>query len=826
MSFTTLCIAEKFTLAEAAGKVLAEQRGVSSIDWEAAKKQQFADVADVRFRWLDGHALELAEPDHYLPADVPVGASGKKYWRACDLPIIPTKWQLQPKDSKAARLAKIAEELKACAQVWHMGDPDSEGQLLVDECLDFYGYKGPVKRILINDYNPTPVKAALANIRDNNEAMFRGWYHWGLGRSHYDYLLGMNATRAMTLRARELGYDGKTPLPVGSVQTPLLYVVRERDRLIECFKPIPYYTLAATLQHANGAFRAKWKARESQPGLDAEGRLISEAEASKLADQLARKAGTITAYTKALKQQKAPLPLSMNELQMEAFTRWKYTGEQVLGAAQILYEKHKVLSYPRSDNRYLSLAKHAEASAIIAAVFKLRPDLAGLADQLDAARKSDAFNDKKMEGTPHHGIIPTVPETPVDTATWTEVERNIYDLAARTYLAQFASPYEYQQTSIEAEIQGEVFTAGGRTPAAPGWKAVFTEVEDDDEKEQDDDSAQTLPVMAKDDAAACTKIDQTSRKTKPPARFDDKMLIDCMMNIHKYVTDEQARKRLKEGDGIGTTATRSAIIAQMKERELFIPLDSGSSKLKTSSAARFLIDALPFEVKDPAQAGIFKGQLDELATSADPGQALAKFEAETAAWITGIVEAAKSLDMTLPASMKASPKPAQTSDHPCACGKGHLVQKKGPNGPFWGCTTYPECKNSLPDDKGKPGKPKSTSSLSLVDEKSKCPTCGKPMRLVPAKPDRKAFWSCTAWPECKTSADDKDGKPVFRTPGAPASAAHACPKCGKLLRQLTAKQGPNAGNKFWGCTGYADGCKYSTDDKDGKPVFKEATSAA
>lgn len=768
MSFT-LCIAEKHSLAEAAGKVLADMRGVKpEFEWDAAKAKQYNRVGEVKFVWLDGHAFEQADPDHYLPDDVPKTSTGKKRWRSDDLPVIPKRWQLAPKEQKARRLSMIADDLKRCALVWHMGDPDSEGQVLVDECLQFFGYKGPVKRVLINDYNATPVKAALQNIRDNNEPMFRAWYLWGLGRSRYDWLLGFNATRAMTLRGRSLGFDGL--LPVGSVQTPLLYIVRERDRLIECFKPIPYFTLSAVLNHANGSFRAKWKAREEQPGLDSEGRLIVEAEAQKLAAQLAGKTGRISAYSKTLKQQRPPLPLSMNELQMEGFSKFGYSGAQVLAAAQTLYEVHKVMSYPRSDNRYLSEAKHGEASAVMAAVFKVRPDLASLAPALDAGRKSDAFSDKKMEGTPHHGIIPAVPESPVDTSRWTAIERNVYELVARTYLAQFAAPYEYQQTSIEADIEGEAFAASGRTPVSEGWKAVYAETEEEADDEADD-GKQTLPVMAEGDPAACEKIEQASRKTKAPARFDDKMLIECMMNIHKYVTDEAARKRLKEGDGIGTTATRGPMIQDMKDRELFVPVKAGSAKLMTSPAARALIDALPHQVKDPAQAGIFKRQLDELARAANPEQALASFEAQTVEWVTRIVQEAKTLDMTLPVSAKpqSASKAAGDTSHPCACGKGFLRLKNGPKGPFWGCSTYPECKNTLPDDNGKPG---------------------------------------------------------ARKPAAAPGAVHACPKCGKPLRQLTAKQGKNAGNKFWGCTGFADGCKFSADDKDGKPVFREVTNAA
>lgn len=760
-----LCIAEKKTLAEAAGKALAEMRGVQpQLAWDAAK--QYNQVDDVKFMWLDGHAFEQAMPDHYLPADVPKTAKGDKRWRIQDLPIIPQTWTIQPKAQKVARLAIIEAELKKCSEVWHMGDPDEEGQLLVDECLRFYGYKGRVKRVLINDYNTSLVKAAINNAQDNSAPMFRAWSIWALARSRYDWLLGLNATRAMTLRGQSLGFDGL--LPVGSVQTPLLYIVRERDRLIEAFRPIPYFTLSAKLDHAAGSFLAKWKAREDQSGIDSEGRLISEAETEKLIARFTGATGKIASYSKTKKQQNAPVTLSMNELQIEGFRKFGYSGAQVLEAGQSLYETHKVMSYPRSDNRYLSEAKHADAAAVMVAVFALRPDLAGLAPVLDASRKSGAFSDKKMEGTPHHGIIPTIPESPVDVSKWSQIERDIYELVARSYLAQFAAPYEYLQTSIEADIDGEIFAASGRTPVAEGWKAVYAEAEEEADDELDDDK-QALPVMEKDDPATCSKCESTSRNTKPPARFDDAMLTDCMMNIHKYVTDPEAKKRLKEGDGIGTTATRAPMVQNMKDRELFIPAPGkkGSAKIMTSPAARALIDALPHEVKDPATAGVFKSSLDAVAKAANPLEAYEAFEAQTVAWVSAIVEQSKIAEMTLPASTKPKAAAAAPMDttHPCECGKGYMRSKTGAKGVFWGCSAYPECKLTLPDENGKPGKRKPAAASSLASG-HKCPKCDKPMRLVPPKDARKAFWSCTGFPACRTSADDKGGKPFFRTVGA------------------------------------------------------------
>jgi DNA topoisomerase-3 len=780
-----LWIAEKKSLAEAVGKAL----GVAEFDW-SAKGLTHNRIGKHSFVWLDGHAFEQAMPDHYLPDSVPRSSTtGKKIWREEDLPVIPQTWFLLPKAAKTQRLDKLEELLRKCDVVHHLGDPDEEGQLLVDEALGFFSNTKPVKRVLVNDYNETKVRQALANIRDNSEQMFRGWHLWALARSRYDWLLGLNATRAMTLRGRKLGFNGL--LPVGSVQTPLLYIVRERDRVIENFKPVPFFTLTGHIDHTNGRFKAKWKPSSEQAGLDHDGRLLDQGIAQALATRLAGKPGTITAYSKTRKEQRPPLPLSMNELQIECFSRYGYTGQQVLDAGQRLYEVYKVATYPRSDNRYLSEAQHKEAPATLAAVFKIRSDLQGLAPELNSARKSDAFNDKKMVGTPHHGIVPTIPEVEVRLASWSEIERNVYDLIARSYLAQFAAPYEYMQTSVEATVDSETFVAAGRTPVSAGWKAVFAETDADAGQDEADDSGkQTLPAMEKGDAAKCAGVALNSRKTTPPERFDDKLLLEAMMNVYKYVPDGPSRKRLKDGDGIGTTATRAPMIEDLKTRNLLVPVKAGSRKLMTSEPARALIDALPMDVKDPAQAGIFKASLDSVSRGETSFEA---FMAQTAEWTTSIVETARTLAMTLPLAEGAVTCPK--------CKSGQLRRKESEKGAYWFCSNWnnePEkCDGRYQDVRGKA----LTTPIS-------CPLC-KTGSLRFKESEKGNFWFCSNWNatlKCEARLADKLGKPDM----TPKPKCPAC-KIGEL-RSITGANG-----KFWGCSRYRDGCKASYPDKLGKP---------
>lgn len=605
--------------------------------------------------WLDGHAYEQAMPDQYLPDDVPITGKGNKVWRVQDLPIIPHRWVLVPKESKRPRLAKLKEFLRVCDVIYHVGDPDSEGQLLVDEALEFNGVDvfrttNPIRRVLINDYNRSKVEHALANLRDNHEAMFQGWHLWALARGRYDWLLGLNATRAMTLRGRELGYDAA--LPVGSVQTPLQFIMREQERKIEEFVPQLFFKLKASIQHAQGTFAARWKPAQNQAGM-VDGRLVDADLAKRIAEQVNDKPAQISLYQVEPKEQQPPLPLAMDELQMEAFSLYGYSGNQVMDAAQKLYETYKVSTYPRSDIRYLSEAQHESAPAIIDAVFAIRSDLHHLRDKIDPARKSGAFDDKKMvtskgEPTPHHGIVPTIPENPVDPSQWTEAERNVYDLIVRSYLAQFSGPYQFLETRIEVQIEDQMFAAAGKTPVVGGWKDVYTVADDTDAAESgadEEEVKQVLPQMAEGDAAHCQSCEVKDRKTTPPAYFDDKMLIAAMKNVHKYVCDPVARARLKEGDGIGTTSTRAKMIQEMKDRQVIVPVKAGGRKFKTSDQTRAVIDALPLEVKDPAQAGVFKSMLDQVSTGE---LGLEQFMMQTEEYVRSIVRLAATAEMKLP----------------------------------------------------------------------------------------------------------------------------------------------------------------------------------
>ncbi|MGY2491966.1 DNA topoisomerase [Cupriavidus sp. CP313] len=682
-----LFIAEKSSLAQAVIAVLPgtpQRQGIAT------------QVGDDYFVPLAGHVLEQAMPDAYLPDNLPRTRNGSKVWRAQDLPIVPQRWILNPREDTQRNLEAIKALLPKVGEVVNLGDPDAEGQLLVDEVLLFLGNRKPVRRLLVNDYNASKVREALANMRDNEEPQFRGWYQWALARSHCDWLFGLNITRAATLRARELGFDGV--LPVGSVQTPATKIVVDRDRAIESFEPVAHFTIEARLQHANGAFAARWQAKDNQAGLDEEGRLIYGAIARGLAGMLPGQAAVITSYEKAEKPEAPPLPLSLNELTVAACRKFGFTAKEVLDAAQQLYEVLKVTSYPRTEVRYLSEAQHGDAPEILAALVHNLPGMTPLIAKANPALKSAAFNDKKVEGTSHHGIVPTVAKA--DLSSLSLLERSIYDLIVRSYLAQFFPHAIFLKTKVNVECVDETLTASGKTPVSAGWREVYAPADEETpgggeagENGATASDSQTLPAMAQGDAARCEAAELQEKLTKAPARFDEASLMAAMIDLQKYTTDPAAKARLKAGKGIGTSATRAGIIKELRERGFLVPVKGSKTKLESSPVARELIDALPSPVKDPTMAGMFKIALDAVATGEIT---YAQFIERNVGFITKVVQGMRTATMRLPqAATVLCPK----------CQGGQLRRIKKADGAFWGCSNYqaePKCAATFPDAGGQP----------------------------------------------------------------------------------------------------------------------------
>jgi DNA topoisomerase-3 len=537
--------------------------------------------------WCLGHLLEQAPPDAYDPV--------YKQWRLDHLPILPSRWQLIPRPKARGQLATIRKLLKQAREVVHAGDPDREGQLLVQEVIEHLGWKGPVARLLISDLNRPAVQRALARLEDN--ARYQPLYRAAESRARADWLYGINLTRAWTLTGRQAGHDGV--LSVGRVQTPVLGLVVRRDAEIRDFRPYPFYVLWADLAVANGQLRAWWQPAENHR-LDDQGRLLERAPAEALAARLPGAEGRLTALETRQKRQAAPLPYSLSALQVDAARRFGLSAQAVLDICQRLYERHKLITYPRSDCRYLPEEHLAQAHATLSSACGQDETLREWFAGADFTLRSKAWDDRKVGA--HHALAPT--GKPAELERLERAEADVFRLIARNVLAQFYPPLIAREVKAEFTILDERFRASGQELLQPGWKPLFTTREE----------APPLPAMREGEPCRVEACSVEDRETRPPEPFTDASLIKAMMNIARYVDDPEVKRTLREHDGLGTEATRAGIIETLIERGYLV---RQNKTLRATRLGSGLIASLPEAASRPERTALWEQRLAGIAERND-----------------------------------------------------------------------------------------------------------------------------------------------------------------------------------------------------------------
>lgn len=616
--------------------------------------------------WCFGHLLEPVDPEGY-------GAEYKA-WSFDTLPILPEHWKLEPRRDAQGQIKTIRGLLRECTAVIHAGDPDREGQLLVDELLDWLGNRKPVRRLWLAALDETSVRKALADLRDNS--CYTGLKAAAEARQRGDWLVGMNLTRAYTLAGRRQGYDGV--LSIGRVQTPTLALVVDRCLAIEHFVPKDFFTVQARIATAPGAFTATWRPGEAVP-VDEAGRVLDRKIAEAVRAKVEGQAARVTRFEAKVHDQPPPLPYSLSALQQAANRRHGHGAQAVLDIAQELYEA-QLTSYPRTDCPYLPDSQWAEAGRVLPG---LPPEYADLVQQANPALRSPAWNDGKV--TAHHAIVPTG-QTPHGLS---ERQRQVYDLIVRAYLAQFFPPYRYREINTQLEVAGEVFAATGRTPLAPGWKVVYGRNAEDEDGETDEARRQNLPNLKVGDAGRCEQAEVLARKTTPPPYFTEGTLIAAMTRIHQIVDAPELKKRLKETAGIGTEATRAGILETLKKRGFIV---QKGKQLRDTPTGRQLIQALPEPVKSPGLTGLFEQLLKGIEEGTVQPE---RFLTQQIGFVRKYVDLARSTPLAI-----APGAPAETCPR---CGTGQLRRIKGNKGFFWGCSRFKEgCQATYPDRAGKP----------------------------------------------------------------------------------------------------------------------------
>ncbi|EGT3626422.1 DNA topoisomerase III [Morganella morganii] len=562
--------------------------------------------------WCVGHLLEQAQPDAYNPE--------YKSWKFEHLPIVPDKWQLKPKAATRSQLTVLKRLVKQANTLVNAGDPDREGQLLVDEVIAYLGVTGDklhqTQRLLISDLNPQAVKRALTQLRSNRE--FIPLSTSALARSRADWLYGMNMTRAYTIQGKKVGYQGV--LSVGRVQTPLLGLVVRRDEEIANFQSKPFYEVLAHLAtEKQETFSAKWQPSEAcQPYMDEEGRVLARGLAQNVVSRISDKPALVTQLVAKDKKQNPPLPYSLSALQIDAAKRFGMSAKDVLDTCQSLYERHKLITYPRSDSRYLPVEQHSLAPSVLKAISGGAAELLQGTDAPDPRLKSKAWDDKKVDA--HHAIVPT--EKTANLSSLSQRERQLYLHVARQYLAQFYPAYCYSETTVQVTIEGGLFNTKARQDKSLGWKQLFARQEPNDSKasgnksteesagkddEENDEFIGQLPPLKLGQVLHCTRGELLEKNTQPPKAFTDATLLGAMTGISRYVTDAEIRKILKETDGLGTEATRAGIIELLFKRGFLQRL--GKSIVSTD-VGKGLINSLPASATTPDMTALWEASLN------------------------------------------------------------------------------------------------------------------------------------------------------------------------------------------------------------------------
>jgi DNA topoisomerase-3 len=545
------------------------------------KQEGFLEGPEHVVTWAVGHLVQLADPDEYDPKF--------KTWRMPDLPIVPEKFKLVVRDERSRKqMSVVTKQLgrEDVEEVVNACDAGREGELIFAYLYEKAKAKKPVRRLWLNSMTNAAMKEAFKELRPASE--FAKLEQAARSRSEADWIVGMNATRAATIRLRS-SFDGAVSL--GRVQTPTLAIVARREEEIRAFKPEPYWLVDATFAAVplagvaeNGAVDAGGAAGDgANPERSYIGRfhagtkprIASEAEAVAIVEACEGKDAKITKLEKKKQKERAPMLYDLTTLQREANTRYGFSARRTLSAAQRLYEEHKALTYPRTNSRYLTTDMVAEIKPIAELVGgqadyrKAAEYVTGL-DELPLAR---VVNNAKV--TDHHAIIPTRSEHNVERMG--SDDKRIYDMAVRRFLAVFHPEAEFENTKVETTVPagpdekdgGYVFRTRGKLLLTPGWRGVYGEAAADAAKpekekagEEDEGSNQRLPRLEQGEDVETREIKSARKETKPPRRYSDASLLGAMETAGKLVDDEELREAMKDS-GIGTPATRAAIIERL-----------------------------------------------------------------------------------------------------------------------------------------------------------------------------------------------------------------------------------------------------------------------
>lgn len=621
--------------------------------------------------WALGHLVTLADPEVY----------DQKYktWKTEDLPMLPTKMELVVirETAKQFGVVKSLMRMPEIDELIIATDAGREGELVARWIIEKAGWHKPIKRLWISSQTERAIQEGFANLKPGRE--YERLYAAAESRAEADWLVGLNVTRALTCK-----YNAQ--LSAGRVQTPTLALVVEREAEIKRFIPKDYWTVNLT---ANG-FSLQWQDKNGQT------RIFDKPRADELVTKVNGQTGAITEVKKEAKKELPPLAYDLTELQRDANRKYGFSAKSTSSIMQQLYENYKLVTYPRTDSRYIS------EDIVPTLPERLKSIAIGPYAELARAILRTKINPGKRlvdssKVTDHHAIIPT--EEPVYLSKLSSEELKIYDLIVKRFLAVLSAPFEYEQTTVKLGINGETFSAKGRIVKAKGWRIVYDGIGSLEDEGDDEEKDQSLPEVRQGDTLKVQSARVVPGKTKPPARYTEATLLSAMEHPGKSIESEKLREVIENTSGLGTPATRAEIIDKLFNS--FYMERNGKEIFPTSKGIQ-LIGLVPPELKSAELTAKWEQQLTEIS----------KGRAGSQNFITNIRGYATKLVTTVMGSNEIYKHDNITRTKCPECGK-FLLQVKGKRGEMYVCQDR-EC-----------GYRQGISQTS----NARCPTCHKKMEM-------------------------------------------------------------------------------------------------
>ena len=589
--------------------------------------------------WALGHLVGLQDPESY----------DEKYktWSMETLPMLPKNMKLTvlKKTSKQFYEVKKLLNRNDIEEIVIATDAGREGELVARWIIEKVGVKKPIKRLWISSQTDKAILEGFRNLKSGSE--YENLYKAAVCRAEADWIVGLNVTRALTCK-----YNAQ--LSAGRVQSPTLAMIVDREEEIKNFKPKTFYTINAKSKDIN----FQWVNKDNNL------RIFDEEFANKLINKIKDKDAKIISITETPKKKFSPALYDLTELQRDANKIWGYSAKQTLSMMQRLYENHKILTYPRTDSRYISSDIVGTIPERLRAISIGEYRLAASEILKNKINSNKSFVDNSKVSD-HHAIIPT--EQKPNLSNLSTEEKHIYDLVVKRFLSVLMTPFEYIQTNIKADINGEIFVAKGKVIKSKGWKSLYDKDYSEEDSKEDDLKDQVLPKISEGDIINITKLELNKGETKPPARFNEGTLLSAMENPQKYVNvNKEAAKTLNETGGLGTVATRADIIEKLFNS--FV-IEKRGKEIVPTSKGKQLIELVPNELKSPLLTAKWENRLDGISKGkVNPND----FIKEMKNYAIALVEAVKNDNSKFVHDNKIGKKCPN-------CGK-YLLEVKGKNG--------------------------------------------------------------------------------------------------------------------------------------------------